>query len=101
MNKTTTAADQLAARARRLLAADAYLPGRVHFAAILAERLYHLVVDGNTAGANGRVTLLDLARRLYTTAGLDARSEGCRMLGASLMGTWIDGGSRDVERLAA
>jgi hypothetical protein len=97
MNTTnTTEIDALALRAHRLLRTDAYLPGRAHFASIVAERIYHEVV-GLLAkprhNANGRATLAALAASLYRVAGDDARAEGARMLGASIMGTRFDGGS--------
>lgn len=100
MNTATnrTAPDALATRARRVLAADAYLPGRAHFAAILAELVFHAVVENvaRWSAGNGRGTMLHLAACLYRVAGNDARAEGCRMLGASIIGTWFDGGCRDT-----
>lgn len=90
---------ELAQRAERLLRAGEYLPGRPHFAGILAERIYHLIVDRlmarHTDGV-GRATLASLAWRLFTVANNPARAEGARMLGASIMGTRLDGGCLEV-----
>ena len=70
-----------------------YLPGRAHFAALLAERIYHAIVLRDVAQC--RATRASLAWRLFFIAGDEKRAEGARMLGASIMGTHFDGGSLD------
>lgn len=105
-NTTTTAEmiDELCAKATRLIDAGEYFPGRAHFAALVAERLFLAVVGSGRGGErNGRGTALAKAASMYAIAahcsrGDDAvtyaaRAEGARMACAALMGVGLEGGN--------
>lgn len=79
--------DSLARRAERLLPSTAeYFPGRSHFAAAFAERIFCAVIRGESVGArNGRGTLLMMASRLWVIAGDDVHAEAARAACSALM----------------
>jgi len=98
-NTPATRIDTLCAKAMKLVAADAYFPGRMHFATTIATRLEAEITAtlatkraDRPTSRNGLGTACERCWRMYFLAGDDAAVDRVKVVCAKLMGlTWIPG----------
>ncbi len=93
-NTTETRIDALCRKARYLIRAGEYFPGRLHFAALLAERLESEIGRQRAMkrcdrpdNGNGLGTAYERALNMYVILGDDVGVERVRWACADLMGT--------------